>query len=822
MITEIDSQKALEIPDRLNTINSNLKSYISNYDVSKLGLELSRSINFSTDNGSSGSAFKINKYKDKDYVEQLDICNKLWFINGLINELGSLNLINSMNEDWKLVEFQNIIDNYSKLRYKIDELLDSVDKSTNISILNEISNVADSFEEKILKLVELTLTQYIHFNEELEVEYNDIFEGMSFKTFLKSCYDFTSLKNDSDGKGLTKLFNFNKIFNGWITEVLTKLDNGYKVILKHSNESISITFEKCDVDSFLEYTKSIELLIQFFNLFIEFNSIQGTYNPLNGLKSSVSKPLLKSLKLKIFDDKNIYPLILDTFSDNGTSSAMNQLQTILQMLSKEGWSRDGICDLEFWIDDLVNYWMNDLLEKSIDDLKNLFLELKLSKLGKLDKFKNIFNVESLITGHIEDKLIKSTNTDTVKVEKTVSHEDDDDWNEEWGDDDEDDDGSDVGKEKEVVEAEVDMEDDDDAWNEQIDLKLDTTSNKGGDDDDEDDDWNAWNDGEGDENWNLDDEVKVDPNLGVKSLSTNSNPSSANEVTFKYTKISGLVLQLLETFHSNYENLCNVISSKPNTSEVKNDATIIFKINVKKLITCYFMIVQSNVLDYYPDFILFYNDFNKLLEDIPVSYEIDLGSCFNMSNIFINKINSDYMRDLQQIVKQFENTIFKDNSIESSYREEQSKQLLKLLNDFFKNLKLELISKLDYNKQLISNIYFGLVSNLLNYINNDLVSRFEIGSEESETLSMLLSDISNILQLNNELSEKLMIMHSYQKMNQIKLILESNLKSILDYFYDVKFYDLETQELIGLIKSLFVDSSNRQNVIQEIETMRRVD
>ncbi|GMF82637.1 unnamed protein product [[Candida] boidinii] len=109
----------------------------------------------------------------------------------------------------------------------------------------------------------------------------------------------------------------------------------------------------------------------------------------------------------------------------------------------------------------------------------------------------------------------------------------------------------------------------------------------------------------------------------------------------------------------------------------------------------------------------------------------------------------------------------------------------------------------------------------------LLYRKTIGDEESlilanfiqATLSYSLPTAISKHGNSDDIAKQLGKIQTYNKLDQIRIVLSSSLKEISNHFYDAVFYDLDTQELIGLICALFIDSPTRREVIQDIKSIR---
>ncbi|GME80704.1 unnamed protein product [Ambrosiozyma monospora] len=369
---------------QIDTLKSDLQVYVTEYDPERLSSELRHE---SEANGKGLDELKENAYKDEDYMYQLEICNKLWFIKGLLNELGSLELVET--HDWKLLNFEGAISAYTKLIQRVADFNNNIHaKDHTIKILDEINLKLDFYEEKLITLIKLYVGEYLKFDDQLSFMFSNKIEDLSFQQFLDLCNTLTTAR--SEDPALIRLFNFNKMFREWVSEILVKLQDGHSLETSKTANTIGIYLEKSPSE-FINYVKSVKKLVNFFNSFLELVENKKKSNPFSTSKSTVGKEILKTLKAKIFSSENIYPLMLDNLNKRGFSegkSIIAELLEISSLLSQSGWSPDGICELEFWIEDLPNYWVTELVDSSIDEIKNICIELK----AKGPAFKDIFEV----------------------------------------------------------------------------------------------------------------------------------------------------------------------------------------------------------------------------------------------------------------------------------------------------------------------------------------------------------------------------------------------------------------------------------------------
>ncbi|VEU22805.1 DEKNAAC103884 [Brettanomyces naardenensis] len=770
--------------DRQAELLANSKAYIANYDRDSLYRELSKDIQ--TKSPQDGSNLKDEQSRDEEYIRQLEICNRLWHLGGLINELQPLESVDSTSssssdEAWKSIDFKASVQSLARLRLKLSDVVESFHlRDQYIRIFEELGNRIDEYDQKILDLVHLHLEEYLEFGEDLSVKYQDKRDDMTFSQFLKSCHELTVSSGSGD---LAGLFNFNRLFNDWITEVLSKLDSGYRTVLDVTEQSVGITFSKCTPE-FQSFASSVEDLITFFNSFIEFNRIQEEYNPFQNLQAIVGKTLLKSLRGKIFSEKYVYSLILErlgtedqqeTTSDETATTVSSagitkQLDVLSKSLAKEGWSRDGICDIEFWMDDLASAWVTDLIGRSMDELKEMAMDILSGKYAESFKVSNLVIEESK-----ESKPVK----DIGKTEQQP-----DNWNNAWESDD----------------------DDDNAWAGET--KLDLEENGDDKKDDDDDDWEAWNE---EENWDADDKVKASPRKSSKT-----SVISPQSLTYQHTAITDAILKTLDEYYGHLLGLQKQVDKSKDTQDIIEQ----FRGGFKTLITCYFMMINADVSRFYPSMILFYNDFNKVIQDTAVKYQVDISSLFSMSYSIVTSLTAELSKGPTDIVKFYSPVFFEDGYSDSTQLLVQLPEFVDRMRSEFDKLNDKLVSEIDLNQKLVTSIYLATSRDVYEQIFQRLLLRQEIGSDECDVLGELIGSVLEITQSSSPvIVANIPKMQSFNKLEQIRKVVVSNLKTILQDFYDAKLFELETPELIGLINALFVDSPKRRDVIDQIVSVR---
>ncbi|KAK6456835.1 retrograde transport protein Dsl1 C terminal-domain-containing protein [Scheffersomyces xylosifermentans] len=121
----------------------------------------------------------------------------------------------------------------------------------------------------------------------------------------------------------------------------------------------------------------------------------------------------------------------------------------------------------------------------------------------------------------------------------------------------------------------------------------------------------------------------------------------------------------------------------------------------------------------------------------------------------------------------------------------------------------------------------LINALVSFINEWLIAKIISFSEISEDRSIKIVKI--IDSLNNVTVPYVMLIgeskediKSYNKLNNLKFLLKNHLKDIMDRFYEGDLFDIETEELIKIIRSVFIQSELRDNYITEILEFRNMN
>lgn len=895
MESKTDDLYGHDIPKRLQKANTKLKSLVTLYDKDIIKNDISkysyRKLGHDSSETDIISDLNSNQLLDQKYSLQLEVLKKLWIINGLVIELSPLKTLKDAdgsetqsddNQNNSSINFSHAVYNYIKLKLKVSELVaylktgnfmgNSIsEKDINeIRILSDLESNINEFESKIFVLIQIQFKKFIKIdNKEVSVVFSPSVDDYEFNDFLSECYDFISSSNSfdsSDEDSISNLFNFNKSFVEWISNAYDeKINKNFIANFNEKRTEISIDFSESDNRNLKDFNfegtlNSTENIVNFFDKLTNLIETEDeNVNPSSKLKRFILKPIMKNLKHQLFDERNnenIYEIIINNLNNDANNSNIEtniykKLKKLSSLLSENSWSSSGYSDIEFWIDDIINYWIGNHVDKALSSVKTLCLDLKFSKEGKSDKFKNIFKELEIVyfkndNVQAEKQPEQQQQQQAIQRDIKTTHKPEDkkdDWNSKWTDDEDDEDG---------WGDEVEIEDDDEEIVKNS-TKAEEIKDAGSEDkEDQDDDWDAWNE---EDDWNVDDKTgklnnkpeSDSSDLGVVSLSTGKteSPASTSQILpeaknsscsneyYKTTKVVKLLLEIFDNFFIKYKELAS--NGKIKSTEQLKDVEELFYNEFNKICLCFFMIISQDVTKFYLNEILFFNDFCFLLDSLKDKFNdsLYLNDCYKLNNQTIDKIIINNKNELYNILKPYRSYLFSDDSTrfpddvlksETDNLLNETKQFLQ--HNLFKRYH-DNLDEFEINKQLNSTIIANIISTYHSFIIMKLLYRKTIGDEESlilanfiqSTLSYSLPTAISKHGNSDGIAKQLGKIQTYNKLDQIRIVLSSSLKEISNHFYDAVFYDLDTQELIGLICALFIDSPTRREVIEDIKSIR---
>ncbi|KAI5970662.1 DSL1 [Candida margitis] len=209
----------------------------------------------------------------------------------------------------------------------------------------------------------------------------------------------------------------------------------------------------------------------------------------------------------------------------------------------------------------------------------------------------------------------------------------------------------------------------------------------------------------------------------------------------------------------------------------------------------------------------YNDFTKL------SQTTGDASLVSFVNSNWNQVVTQFSQELKTLILSLnlESEIDMQDEILDDYNLNQLGLIYKWFQVLFEEKQFR---QTNFKK------FQQLVIELVDFANNwllQLISTIEDISEQQCVLySLLIDNLNNItVPFLGETGLTKDTIDSFSKLNNVKFLLNNHLKDIMDRFYQGELFDLTTDELVTIIKSIFIPSEIRDNYINEIIEFRNM-
>lgn len=166
-------------------------------------------------------------------------------------------------------------------------------------------------------------------------------------------------------------------------------------------------------------------------------------------------------------------------------------------------------------------------------------------------------------------------------------------------------------------------------------------------------------------------------------------------------------------------------------------------------------------------------------------------------------------------------ISEEVDLENFKLDNENESKLKLIDNWF--IKMNNSDLKTTNNHSYKEIILDIISLILNWLNNSIISMNEITEYQSAKLSNIINRIKRIIDTNLILiDESNASVAAYNKLTNVSFLINNHLKDIMERFYQGEFFDLSTNELVSVIESIFVKSELRDNYIGEILDIRNVE
>lgn len=233
-------------------------------------------------------------------------------------------------------------------------------------------------------------------------------------------------------------------------------------------------------------------------------------------------------------------------------------------------------------------------------------------------------------------------------------------------------------------------------------------------------------------------------------------------------------------------------------------------------------IQSLALVSYPPLTIsffLYNDLKYL------SQELSQPSLSNFLESLLKQLKLGLFNELYFVLQSLDLL----HDVQGADHWDGSEYHLDIANENKIRLIQETFDKLRQSELQSSNtqLYESVVKEFLDFVFGWL-SNSIIGLEEiSEYQSVKLSTISNRVIASTEpillfIRIRAQSLSSYNRLQNTLFLINNHLKDIMDRFYQGELFDLETEELISVIQSVFVKSDLRDSYISEIRDIRSAD
>ena len=306
------------------------------------------------------------------------------------------------------------------------------------------------------------------------------------------------------------------------------------------------------------------------------------------------------------------------------------------------------------------------------------------------------------------------------------------------------------------------------------------------DDDGDDGWNDnWDDG-----WEEEEEEEKETDTGDKA----SHQDTSDE-KIVITKIPSELLILINEFSRNSSDLNHLITS------------------IQALATVEYPSLANSFL--------LLNDLNYLSSKL--SSSSDAQKLTQFVNCNWNQVLIKFYLELKIVLSSLnlENDELNNNNFDEldDYNLNQLSLIYKWFNILFEEKQLKSTNKPKF---------ILLVIDLVEFINNWLIQMIfnldDISEHQCTKITHIIDNLNNVtIPYIQELDgiNKDSSIESYHKLNNVKFLVNNHLKDIMERFYQGELFNLETQELVNMIKSIFIQSELRDNYIQEIIEFRNM-
>ncbi len=730
-------------------------------------------------------------------AQEKKILDSIWLLKAQYLELQSA---------FQLQQYDSVFYAVSKTREKIKEFdLLLGGKASQVLI---IQRMQESIQE-----IEIESLGQISDLWHIMVSYKENDELIILKTKKRSTEEEDEITLE-EVEELLKIHNAEK-HHKELQKLRSYVDNILKGIVEleisvtaSTDNIFSLKPQKSQINSLSDFANSVRIFLTFIN---------KAFTP--GIFGFIKNQTQTNFIFQI-RSKSLPQLLNSSFESSLNSFDLQPLKQLSTFLNKVGWSR---YDVDDWIDNIEKEFLEFRKIKYFNTLRqDLILashqkEYILRKLVLVEgKSKNNEGPSTLTANSNSDGVIQSSHSTKRSKDDPQNLKDDYDDIEEddaWNMDDDVDIDSDDQSEKKASSA-----NEEDSWNmDEDNFNSDDQSDKKENNSEGEEEEDAW--GWDDPDLNL--KTPKTPFFEKKTEIQHNHPSNSTQLasvaTFHSTFISEKVLDLIFEFLNEGDSIQQ--HSIPIIPELRNVGKL-YGEALPEFYELYFSMIPLLYTD--TDNWLVYNDLLYIYQETSLSPRI---TDISLDAILQKQISAK----LISILSNYKTTLKYKWSQMHSFTGCTDESIFTKYDDIITNIHL-FLTKLN-NISNISVVNLDKMVAMLfeffyNLVLNEILAFGDVSTKESEILSKWVDKLLEIVSLNPQLSvissknlDFNTIVPSFHKLLTVKKILNLHLKEILTMFYNGELFDLETAELIKLIKALFADSSARSETISEIEEVR---
>lgn len=728
------------------------------------------------------SIYQLNQ-KQKELDEELNVLNELWLVKALFTEIEvSFDPFVTGSYVCDLDELHGIVSSLEKAEAKVGAL-ETANLVINGSLRAQLADIKATFIEKLDHLYGLffpavnTVNAYVTVNENVQILLSD---------FIEFCN--TSAAQYADSYINDKIRASKRL---WESEFLIPLISG-KIALNFESDgpkNTLIAVQTSTSDQLRSFLSSLLSFVAFINV-IDLHPLKQFFSTM------VSNSLVEVIS------KNIEAFM------NDKEELSAELLRCVEQFTKTGWPmplRNVFVSTDKIHDSLQALYLNWLGDKYINEIRSIFSEPNflalLAETKSVEETREITAPAPAIIPEGNSIILDPVSVPAAGPIQDTLEEGGDDWNEAWGSDLEDD-VQKIGKQ-----SNSGNEDWDDNW----------------DQDQSDDKEDDWNDNWGDD-WE-DDEAQQTPKV---NLSKNANkqlksvPEAPNfpESSKSISSVSPATVSTTNT-PSYSENTSGASTVQPANMTIVETRSCL-RSSVSFTLASILVKFESESDGADAQLLL-----DTILSLALVSYP-PLTELFLLLNdlsglesaYIIRKVGDEWLHTKQLFFSQVSKVVMECTAFDEQNGDEDIggnlEKVTSALNQFFDSelLKTNQSELKDFMVQLL---------NLVNNVALEQIFRnSEISESQSDNYTKFLQGLQYIEnEALSKVGDSVNKLVSWPKIEQTIILLTHHLKEIMKYFYESKLYACSTDELISIIKSVFISSELRDQCIEEILEIRNV-